>query len=265
MVSERLVGSVDLDSEIADAARARATNAARRVLPSLRDVERQKEFQMKALDPLRLLLKAGIVLVIFLTARVGWADEVPINLEWRPATQTVYVGDTVEIGLYAVAAYDDQLFRALDMVFTWDPDHLELLGVDDTGAVDLLYSGLPADDPYNLNETVPPEDGDGYYRAWANLGEPVVVTTAGVLLTTFQFTALSPACETVVDIPPSGGDPLLETTVWGGPGANTNVTGTLGDAEIEMLCMPRFAGRRLLVASNRGVVAYRFGAKPESR
>jgi len=164
--------------------------------------------------------------------------EIAIDLEWRPASDSVLVGSPVEIGLYAVAEEDQQLFRALDMVLTWDPLYLALDGVHGIGAVSLLYSGFPSGDPYGLNEVIPPADGDGYYRAWAHLGAPVAVTTEGVLLTTFEFTALALTPGTLVDIPGSGGSPLLETTVWGGPGANIDVTGLLGEAMIEITPEP---------------------------
>ncbi len=177
-----------------------------------------------------------IVAVAAMTSPAAPADELLINLEWRPVQQTVYVGEPVALGLWAYTNPEEvQLFRALDMVFTWDPTYLQLDGLDDTGAVELLGSGFPPDDPYGLNELIPPGDGDGYFQAWAPLGDPIEISPAGVLLTTFDFTALLPTAGTLVDIPSSGGSPLLETTVWGGPDANTIVTGTLGDAWVEIL------------------------------
>jgi hypothetical protein len=176
----------------------------------------------------------GVLLVIAVAAATAPADEILINLEWRPASSTVYVGDTVDIGLYAVVDQDTQLFRALDMVFTWEPDCLGFLGLEDTG--ELWSSGFPTSGDHGLNESNPPQDGDGYYRAFAAIGAPIEITTDGFLLTTFRFAALAPTPATLVDIPPSGGTPPpLETIVWGGPGANTNVTGTLGDAWVEIL------------------------------
>lgn len=167
------------------------------------------------------------------------ADEVLINLEWRAETLTADVGDPVALELWAYTEPEEsQLFRALDMVFTWDASYLQLDGLDDSGAVDLLSSGFPADDPYGLNELVPPQDGDGYYMAWAPLGGPIEVSSDGILLTAFEFTALSPTPATLVDIASAGGSPLLETTVWGGPDANTDVTGTLGETCIEIVPEP---------------------------
>ena len=186
-----------------------------------------------------LLSAATLVVVVGLAAPAAMADEALINLEWRPDSPMVNVGDPVALGLWAYTDPEElQLFRALDMVFTWDPAYLQLDDLDDTGAVELLSSGFPSDDLYGLNEFVPPQDGDGYYLAWAPLGEPIEVSPDGILLTTFEFTALSPTGGTLVDIAVSGGSPSLETTVWGGPNANTNVTGTLGETWVEIIPEP---------------------------
>jgi hypothetical protein len=115
---------------------------------------------------------------------------------------------------------------------------LRLDGLDQTGAVDLLASGFPADDASGLNEVVPPQDGDGYYLAWAPLGDPLPVSPGGILLTTFEFTALSLTPGTLVDIATAGGSPLLETTVWGGSDANIDVTGTLGESWVQIVPEP---------------------------
>jgi len=164
----------------------------------------------------------------------------PINLEWRPLTQTVNVGDTVGIGLYAVCdPGQTQLFRAADVVFTWDSGYLQLLGVNNTGAVPLLSSTLPANDPYNLNgPTPPPTDGDGYYLAWAFLGQPVQVDDQGALLTTFEFLALAETPQTIVSVATSGGNPVLYSRVFGGQEAGTIVTGTLGAATVTIVPEP---------------------------
>lgn len=187
---------------------------------------------------LRLLASTILVPATLLYSPSASADEILINLEWRPTPQTVFVGDPVNIGLYAVVDEGQQSLRGIDMVFTWDPTYLGLLGLDQAGAVDLQSSEFPSNDPYNLNEVVPPQDGDGYYRAWANLGESVEVTPEGVLLTTFQFEALAVTPETLVVIEASGGDPfVLETKVIGGSQPGMIVTGTLGDATVTTFCM----------------------------
>lgn len=162
-----------------------------------------------------------------------------INLEFRPLAQTVFVTDTVELGLFAVS--DDeggQPLAAIDLIFAWDPDFLQLLDIDGTGAVSLLASGFPLNDPFNLNEEVPPQDGDGFYQALANFGSPVEATPEGALITTFLFEAIDETFETFVEMLVFGGSPVGETVVWDGLIPNTNVTGSLGTAGITIIPEP---------------------------
>jgi hypothetical protein len=154
-----------------------------------------------------------------------------INVEFRPDTQTVNVGDTVNVGLFVVSdSAEDQLMSAAQMVVTWNPTYLRLLGLDHTGAVDLMGSSFPSFKP--LNEVVPPQDGDGLYIAMAMLGLPVTATPAGALLVTLQFEAREPTAGTPVDIPATIADPPGETIVYDGTVPNWPVTGTLTGAVV---------------------------------
>lgn len=181
---------------------------------------------------------AGALIGVMMVVSAS-ADLAPINLEFRPAAQSVSINQPVALGLWAYTEIGEtQLFRALDMVFTWESEFLRLEALNQAGAAPLLSSGFPYADPYGLNETVPPQDGDGYYKAWAHLGQPILVTSDGVLLTTFVFRALMQTSATRVTIAPFGGEPPLETTVWGGPEANTIVTGALGFATVEVIPEP---------------------------
>ncbi|MCZ6655112.1 MAG: hypothetical protein O7D91_19050, partial [Planctomycetota bacterium] len=162
-----------------------------------------------------------------------------INLEFRPPSQSVLIGDTVSIGLYAVSDDEtDASLTAAQVIISWDPSLLRLLGNDGTGAVPLLSSGFPPNDPFNLNEVVPPQDGDGLYVALAPLGNTVPTTPEGVLLTTFQFLALADTPQTPVDILDSGGDPLGETIVFDGTVPNLDVTGTLIGSVVDIIFEP---------------------------
>ncbi|MCC7292883.1 MAG: hypothetical protein IT449_12550 [Phycisphaerales bacterium] len=173
-------------------------------------------------------------------AGLGWtlllaaAARADINLEWRPVMQTHPVGATLRVGLYAVSdSAEDQYLAAVDVIFAWSPTHVRLLGNDDAGSPGWLYSGFP-DDPYQLNESNPPQDGDGLYNALANFGEPVAATPEGTLLTTFEFLALADTPATILDILEEAGNPPGETVVYDAFIPNLDVTGTLGSAQFSI-------------------------------
>jgi hypothetical protein len=156
-----------------------------------------------------------------------------INLDLRPLVQAVEPGDEVRIGLYAVSDSDvNQFMSAADVILGWNPNFLRLLVNDNTGAVPLMVSGFPSIDPYHLNETTPPQDGDGLYLAYAYGGQPVAATPSGALLTTLRFTALAETTATEVLILPSAGSPVGHTVVYSGAIPGLDVTGTLGVASI---------------------------------
>ncbi|UCD75328.1 MAG: hypothetical protein JSV91_00115 [Phycisphaerales bacterium] len=172
-------------------------------------------------------------------AAVTAADEL-VDLEFRLYAGECHFrfipGDEIEIGLYAVSPSDTtHYFAAADVIFAWDPEYLQLMGNDDVGGVDLLYSGFPLGDPYNLNEVVPPQDGNGLYSAWGHFGSPVPATPEGTLLTTFVFEAIDVVEETAVDILVSGGDPVGYTTVFHPTIPNYPITGELFGTAVDVV------------------------------
>lgn len=113
-----------------------------------------------------------------------------IDLEWRPIKQSVEVGDTVRIGIYAVSDNDaEQRLAAIRVILKWDPTCLQLLGVDDWEAPSWAFSGFPPD-AFFINEVVLPQDGNGIYEGWGKMGKTVVATPTGSLMTHFEFEAL---------------------------------------------------------------------------
>jgi hypothetical protein len=155
-----------------------------------------------------------------------------INVEFRPETQTVNVGATVNIGLYVVSDdATDQLMSAAQILVTWQPTYLQFLGLDDTGGAPLMnYPPFPGHLP--PNDANPPQDGNAMYIALAIGGQPVAATPAGTLLRTFQFEALALTSGTPVDIPASLVDPAGETIVFDGVIPAIPVTGTLTGATV---------------------------------
>jgi len=174
-------------------------------------------------------LKTVSLLAALMLSSPAWGN---INLEWRPEHQTVPLDHTIRIGLYAVSDNQQvQTLAAMDVIFAWDPQAMQLSGLDDTGGPDLLYSGFP-DDPYGLNEVIPPQDGDGIYTAWARFGKPVGATPEGTLITTFLFTAEGEDPGAELTILKEAGNPPGRTIVFDGEVPGKNVTGTLGSATV---------------------------------
>lgn len=155
-----------------------------------------------------------LALLTLLFPAVTWA-ETTVSLEWRPARQAAEVGETIEIGLYAVSDSGfDKSVGAIGVVFIWDPSTLELLGNVDPcykgtcppNAYEWMYSsfrndvlgdGLNADcgkeefcDPYT---SLPFNDGNAHYLALGRMSgdAPALATPKGLLVTLFRFQTLS--------------------------------------------------------------------------
>lgn len=185
------------------------------------------------------VLVAALAVVATVIAGGVAADDELVDLEFRllpgACHYRFFPGDEVRVGLYAVSPTDNtHYFGAADVVFSWEPDYLMLMGLYDGGGPDLLYSGFPAGDPYNLNESVPPADGDGLYSAWGQFGSPVPATPEGTLLTTFVFEAVDVVDATPVDILVSGGDPVGYTTVFHAEIPNYPITGELTGTTVDV-------------------------------
>jgi PEP-CTERM motif-containing protein len=205
-------------------------------------------------QPKRRALSCGYGFVLLIAALNSRASA-SIVLEFRPASQTALVGSTVYLGLYAV--WDGQphdTLAAVEAIVDWAPMHLKMLTVSNAGAVPLLSSGFPANDPYHLNEVVPPQDGDALYQALANFGSPVRATSAGVLLTTLRFTALTQTPQTPVDFLVSGGWPLGYTRVFDGSMPNLDITGGLHGATVTIVPEP---GSGLLILAGLAMLGRR--------
>jgi len=131
-------------------------------------------------------LKMGVVPLVL--AGTCAQVEANVDLEWRPTIEAAFAGNEIRLGLYAVSdSASDQSLSSVRVVFTWDSSRLELLGIDNTGGASFLFSELPSGvGDCGLNESVPPQDGEGVYEA-GTLGGSVVATPNGTLLTTFQF------------------------------------------------------------------------------
>lgn len=135
-----------------------------------------------------------------------------IDLEWRPLTQTVNVGDPVGIGLFAVSdSGAPQGFSSVQVIMDWDPTYLALTGNDTAGALPLLGSSFLPGDSFGINEADPPADGDAMWVGTVFFGQELDATPTGSLLTTITFTALAPTPSTLVGILPEATHPPRPT------------------------------------------------------
>jgi hypothetical protein len=117
-----------------------------------------------------------------------------IGIHLRPTTATVAVGDVIDVDIMMVrepaggssfVGYGEAT-RGMDLYFGWNPDDLQLLGTANHAA-GFHASGLPApsSDMTGFNETVPPQDGTGWYSASAFTS--VVVSTQGTRASSLVF------------------------------------------------------------------------------
>jgi len=182
-------------------------------------------------------VKQAVLLLAVACATAG----ANVDIEFRPVNPVINVGDTARIGLYLTwdGTGAGQTVSALQVAFSWDPTFLDLTGLDGTGGATLITSEFPAAGSGGLNDASIPVDGDGFYLGLADLGLPIDTTVAGgALVTTFLFDGLAETPATPVNMWPSGGSPLVRTTVFDGVTPNTDVTGTLSGTSITIIPAP---------------------------
>lgn len=130
-----------------------------------------------------------------------------VNLEWRPSVRRANLGETIQLGLYAVS--DDGTspsITGIDAVITWDPSVLFLIGRVNNGPYPWAFSGFWNDSALDgLNGTF--SDGNAFLTAFGGpLGGALAkATPQGLLVTTLVFRASGPGIRTGVYIEPQLG------------------------------------------------------------
>ncbi|MBI4716398.1 MAG: hypothetical protein HY763_01205 [Planctomycetes bacterium] len=107
------------------------------------------------------------------------------TLELRPATQTVYAGQPVEIELYIVADPTVPV-GVIDAVLQWDASRLTLTGSHAVGAYPWATTGFPGV-PLNSSFT----DGDAVFSVNVTPCVAATATPSGLLVATLKFMATS--------------------------------------------------------------------------
>lgn len=145
-------------------------------------------------------IQSGCIVGILSTLVVGLQTaSAEVNLELRvDASAKWFVGDTIEIGLYAVSSSTtDQSVAGIDVILSWNPAVLELTGLNKKGSHPWLASLFPNDSdlgglnaPFNDGDPIPGNDGDAFYLAGSQGASPATVTQEGLLVTILIFTAI---------------------------------------------------------------------------
>ncbi|MHC5114408.1 MAG: hypothetical protein ACYTGP_08285 [Planctomycetota bacterium] len=159
-------------------------------------------------------------------AGVAAAD---VDVRLTPQAGVYELCEIVEIDL--LVSSDDgnpRPFDALDAILSWDPDVLELVGVDDSGAGAVFFISDFLNDPDGVNDDI--TDGEALYTAWAPPGSPIDAPPdpAELVVTTIQFIARDTAAATVVSFLPTVGA-FGETRVLFEGG---NITGDVSDTAV---------------------------------
>lgn len=184
----------------------------------------------------RAILRGGASMAVLASGFAAYGGPDLVNLELRAPFQTVNVGQPVNIGIYAVSSVPGPVdLSGIQMVFSWNPIFLQLNGFTNVGGA--WPAGIAGWFPGGgLNEASPPADGNGYFVNLGSTGVPATATSAGILISTLQFTALAATPLTPVDILGSGGSPAVSTKVGGfGTTQGQDITGTLSNAGVEIL------------------------------
>ncbi len=149
-----------------------------------------------------------------------------MNLELRPLPALVLLGDTVDVGIYAVASGADEKFTGLDVILSWDKAHLELQEVDNGPHAWSFQFGFVDDSHLDgLNDSL--LDGNALFQA-ASFGD-ATASAGGMLVATLRFSALTGTELTHIVIEPEFGQYSRTQVLQRG---GNNVTGTLGTAGV---------------------------------
>jgi hypothetical protein len=226
----------------------------------------------------------NLICLLLSSVAVAQSNDAKLNLILAHSQEEngIRVGDTFEIPLMVMAQDEPQRYVVADVVFSWNPEHLQFLGISHVGSHPLIwtsFSGLPYCQPgqttgcgdyYGLNELPIPQDGNGLYFGYNILGSMFIVSDP-VQIVRFKFKALAPVSATEVQLLPEYTvNHTAKTIVYGGNIPGLGVTGTLTNAVVTIVpqaLVGDFDGNGMVGSSdmarllgNWGVIA--FGENP---
>lgn len=189
-----------------------------------------------------------VTLFVMTTAAFAQTDpNAKLNLVLEQPEVNIQVGDTFEVPLMVSAATTPQRYIVADIVFGWNPEHLQFVGISHEGSHPLIwrnYSGLPYCPPgqtngcgdfYGINELPIPADGNGLYYGYGIIGSNFVITEP-VQIVKFIFKALAPVSATEIRLLPEYTAYYTAITViYGSSVPGMNVTGTTTNAVVTVV------------------------------
>jgi hypothetical protein len=190
-------------------------------------------------------MKTRFLLPMLALGAITTSANALVSLEFRPLNQSVFVGDTVSIGLYATAPTPES-FVAVDTILIWTNSIMNPVGSNQFGGA---YNAWTSAGFLNNEMNQSLSDGDAFWTGLGPLfGTPPEGTPGGSLLTTFTFTALTPGTATLA-MPASfnwpGRPQPFESKVYGPQ--NQDITGTLAaTATVTVNAVPEPASMAVL-------------------
>jgi len=161
-----------------------------------------------------------------------------VDLIWSPSSTTITVGSTVQVSLIARSATCfPQDVGSIQAILSWNPARLRLGGHVDNGPYAWSSSGFPNDsglDGLNAPYTpVPGNDGLAFYLAVASFVDGAQISPGGMVVTSFQFEALTTTPGTQLSIPATAGSATMSSVL--AEGVFNDITGSLGSATITVV------------------------------
>lgn len=190
-----------------------------------------------------------VTLFVMTTAAFAQTDpNAKLNLVLEQPETNIQVGETFEIPLMVSAATTPQRYVVADIVFGWNTEHLEFVGISHEGSHPLIWrqnpTGLPYCPPgqthgcgdfYGINELPIPADGNGLYYGYNVIGSNFVVTEP-VQIVKFIFKALAPVSATEIQLLPEHTVYYTALTViYGSSVPGMVVTGTTTNAVVTIV------------------------------
>jgi hypothetical protein len=167
---------------------------------------------------------------LFPVALIGLAATSPalVSLEFRPLVQTVNLGDTISVELWATTNQGTEEFVAVDVILLWTESIMNPISAHQGGGAfnNWTASGFFSNE---MNQSL--SDGNAFWTGLGSLfGGLPEATTAGLHLTTFTFQATALGTATLA-MPatyqwPNRPQPF-ESKVYGPQ--NMDITGNLAD------------------------------------